>query len=184
MRRSSWYASFTDSSAVGNSTANSGSGAPAATSYYEGRQHSISSDEYSPRSLRSVSSGPSSVTRTTLENSTVAHAPFNPPLSFDAFPPPSNLRLADRADAPLPFVEGTDVDPSLRREHPAGVGTRMMPTPMSAMPSTSRYEGTVGDAKPSSGNLAWEWFTRMLDNPDDEWVVRSEQDWYRSVKDA
>ncbi|KAL7277559.1 hypothetical protein ACG7TL_008482 [Trametes sanguinea] len=185
MRRFSWCASLTDSSAVGNSTANSGSAsAPVTRSYFEGRQRSMSSDEYSPRSLRSVSSGPSSATRTTPESARLAHAPFNPSLSFDAFPTPSNLRLVDRVDAPLPFVEETDVDPSLRHEHPAGISTRMMPTPTQAMPSTLQYERTVGDAKTSSGNLAWEWISRVLDNPEDECFERSEQDWYQSMNDA
>ncbi|OSC98760.1 hypothetical protein PYCCODRAFT_1480330 [Trametes coccinea BRFM310] len=187
MLRAPPHASSIGSAAVGSSTPGSGDGAfaPASAHYYQGRQGSLSS-EGSSRVSPSFSSGPapSSTAGTTPES--VTHAPFSPSsLSFEALPPPRHLALVDRGEAVQPTVTGSVVDPTTRLENPAEVGARVMLTPMLTMwANTSQYGVTVGDAKPSSGNLAWEWITRMLDNPDDEWVERSEQDWYHSMNDV
>ncbi|OSC98767.1 hypothetical protein PYCCODRAFT_1438917 [Trametes coccinea BRFM310] len=187
MLRSPPHASSTGSSAVEKSTPGGENGTFAAASarYYQGRQGSLSSEGSCFRFSPSFSSGPgpSSSTATTPENAT--HAPFNPScLSFETLPPPLHLGLVDRAEAVQPSVTGSVVNPIMRRVDPAEAGARVMPIPMPAMPSTSQYEGNVGEVMLSSNSLAWEWITRVLDSPEDEWVQRSEQDWYRSMKDA
>ncbi|KAL7277547.1 hypothetical protein ACG7TL_008470 [Trametes sanguinea] len=187
MLRSPPHASSTGSSAVEKSTpgGENSTFAAAPTQYDQGRQGSLSSEDSSSRFSPSFSSGPvpSSSTATTPESAT--HAPFHSSsLSFDASPPPLHLGLVDRAGAVQPSVTGSVVNPTMRRVGPAEAGARVMPILMPAMPSTSRYKGNVGEVMLSSTSLAWEWITRVLDSPEDEWVQRSELDWYRSMKDA